>query len=120
MYDKKNYFIGKPRVIVKARGDSIGYDFNKFVIWKNSDNKYYIRRADGCFWGKHGWSRHVFGIRIQDNTEECLIYMYHSLKRALGKAKELFDIRSYEEVVIKNAFPMEEEYDRFDLIDMED
>ena len=56
MYDENNEFIGKIRVIVKATGDAVGFDFNKFVIWKNSDNKYYIRRADGCFYGTCGWS----------------------------------------------------------------
>jgi len=115
MYDEKNNFIGKPRVIVKARGDSIGFDFNKFVIWKNSDNKYYIRRADGCFYGTCG-----FSAKRQYNDGTPMVHMYHSLKRALGKAKELFDIREYEEEFIRDPFPIEEEYDRFDLIDLED
>ncbi len=102
-----NDFVGNVKIIAKTNGDGIGFCFGDFTIWKNSNHRYFIKRNDGKYWcGK--WSKNFY------YHDKILVTMYNTFSEVLIQADRLFSIKKYEE---KDIMSLENDYNRFDLMD---
>lgn len=115
---KTNDFKGQIKLTVRTDGDGIGFDFGEFFIWKNSSHRYFIKNNSGQYWCRGGLGGWLTSFR--DETGMPQVCYYNSLREAIKKANELFSIEPYDSKKEESSILLEKNYNRFDLMDMEE
>ena len=109
----RNTFAGPVRLIVKDSGDGLGFNFGSFWIWKNSDHKYFIKRADDMYYSK----TKKWVSRFYTSEKEVLVMMFSSLRTALKVAQKEVKVVDMDFDFTVQLEIEEDEFNRFDLME---